>query len=584
MTPIDEIKSRLDVVEVVGSYIRLKKAGKDYKAFCPFHKEKNPSFYVSPSKQIWHCFSCNAGGDIFSFVEKIEGVEFSDALRTLAKKAGVVLKREDPQLHSQRNILYQICEEATEFFQKELQKNISTQDYLKDRGLKKETISDFKIGFASDSWDLLYGHLTELGFKEKDIELAGLIVKKEKITAGKRDYYDRFRSRIMFPLCDLNGQVLGFTGRIFSAPQGQDLAKGGGEIAKYVNTPETLIYNKSRVIYGLDKAKVDIRKKDNCVIVEGQMDLIMAHQAGTKNTVATSGTALTSEHLEILKRYTENIVFCFDSDTGGENATKRAISMAQQFEFNIKIALLSKGKKDPAEIIKESPEQWEKILEKVKPIMDFYFENTISKYPEHLNVEQKREVAKELLYPIKNLANAIEQSHWIQILASKLKVEEKVLIETLKKIKARETGDEDFIAPKTIKSDRVKDLEERLLGVAIKHKQLDYLFENIKEGHLKNPEIKKLFNVLKNKKELSKEENYLKDYLIFKAEYCELEDKHILPEINCCIKEIKAYNIKEEMKKMTLDIKEAEHKSKKDDLKKLKEKFSKLTEELSELN
>lgn len=584
MTPIDEIKSRLDVVEVVGSYIRLKKAGKDYKAFCPFHKEKNPSFYVSPSKQIWHCFSCNAGGDIFSFVEKIEGVEFSDALRTLAKKAGVVLKREDPQLHSQRNILYQICEEATEFFQKELQKNISTQDYLKDRGLKKETISDFKIGFAPDSWNLLYGHLTELGFKEKDIELAGLIVKKEKSTGEKRNYYDRFRSRIMFPLCDLNGQVLGFTGRIFSAPQGQDIAKGGGEIAKYVNTPETLIYNKSRVIYGLDKAKVDIRKKDNCVIVEGQMDLIMAHQAGTKNTVATSGTALTSEHLEILKRYTENIVFCFDSDTGGENATKRAISMAQQFEFNIKIALLSKGKKDPAEIIKENPEQWEKILEKVKPIMDFYFENTISKYPEHLNVEQKREVAKELLYPIKNLANAIEQSHWIQILASKLKVEEKVLIETLKKIKARETGDEDFIAPKTIKSDRVKDLEERLLGVAIKHKQLDYLFENIKEGHLKNPEIKKLFNVLKNKKELSKEENYLKDYLIFKAEYCELEDKHILPEINCCIKEIKAYNIKEEMKKMTLDIKEAEHKSKKDDLKKLKEKFSKLTEELSELN
>lgn len=575
MDSIDEIKSRLDVVEVVGSYIRLKKAGKDYKAFCPFHKEKNPSFFVSPSKQIWHCFSCNAGGDIFSFVEKIEGVEFSDALRTLAKKAGVVLKREDPQLHSQRNILYQICEEATEFFQKELQKNNSAQDYLENRGLKTETINDFKIGFASDSWDLLYNHLTELGFKEKDIELAGLIVKKEKTTTGKRDYYDRFRSRIMFPLCDLNGQVLGFTGRIFNKED---------EAGKYVNTPETLIYNKSRVIYGLDKAKVDIRKKDNCVIVEGQMDLIMAHQAGTKNAVATSGTALTSEHLEILKRYTENLVFCFDSDVGGENATKRAISMAQQFEFNIKIVLLPKGKKDPAEIIKENPEQWEKILEKTKPIMDFYFENTISKYPEHLNVDQKREIAKELLYPIKNIANAIEQAHWVQVLASKLKVEEKVLTETLKRIKAREAGDENFSTPKITKNERIKDLEERLLGVAIKYEQLDYLFKNIKDSYLKNTEIKKLFNALKNSKELSKEENYLKDYLIFKAEYCELEDKYILPEINCCIKEIKAYNIKEEMRKITLDIKEAEHKNEKDDLKKLKEKFSKLAEELNELN
>ena len=584
MTPIDEIKSRLDVVEVVGSYIRLKKAGKDYKAFCPFHKEKNPSFFVSPSKQIWHCFSCNAGGDIFSFVEKIEGIEFSDALRSLAKRAGVVLKREDPQIRSQRNILYSICEEATEFFQKELQKNNPVQNYLENRGLKTETINDFKIGFAPDSWDLLYSHLTELGFKEKDIELAGLIVKKEKTTAEKRNYYDRFRSRIMFPLCDLSGQVLGFTGRIFFAKGGS--ASGGGDekTAKYVNTPETLIYNKSRVIYGLDKAKVDIRKKDNCVVVEGQMDLIMAHQAGTKNAVATSGTALTSEHLEILKRYTENLVFCFDSDAGGENATKRAISLAQQFEFNIKIVLLPKGKKDPAEIIKENPEQWEKILEKTKPIMEFYFENTISKYPEHLNVDQKREIAKELLYPIKNIANAIEQSHWVQVLASKLKVEEKVLTETLKRIKAREAGDENFSAPQITKSGRIKDLEERLLGVALKHGQLDYLFENIKEGYFKNLEMKKLFNALKNKKELSKEENYLKDYLIFKAEYCELEDKYILPEINCCIKEIKAYNIKEEMRKITLDIKEAEQKSKKDDLKKLKEKFSKLTEELNQLN
>ena len=339
MTPIDEIKNRLDIVEVVQGYIKLKKAGKDYKALCPFHKEKNPSFFVSPSKQIWHCFgSCGEGGDIFKFVMKIEGVEFADALRTLARKAGVVLRKQDPQVQSQRNILYQICEEASEFFQGELQKNNQVLEYLKNRGLKLQTIKDFKIGYASNSWDALYNHLTELGFEKDDVEKAGLLVKKE----GTNKYYDRFRSRIMFPIADLNGQIVGFSGRIYG--------KEDEKTAKYVNIPETLIYNKSRIIYGLDKAKLEIRKKDQAILVEGQMDLIMTHQTGTKNAVAVSGTALTPDHLQILKRYTENLVFCFDADTGGESATKRAIATAQQFDFNIKVALLPRDKKDPAEI------------------------------------------------------------------------------------------------------------------------------------------------------------------------------------------------------------------------------------------
>jgi len=179
MTPVEEIKNRLDIVDVIGGYIKLKKAGKDYKAHCPFHKEKNPSFFVSPSKQIWHCFSCQSGGDIFSFVEKIEGIEFVDALRILAQKAGVPLKREDPKLRSQRTILYEICNEAGEFFQKELEKNKTVSDYLKNRGLNLQTIKDFKIGYAPDSWDALLKNLTELGYKSADIEKAGFIVKKE---------------------------------------------------------------------------------------------------------------------------------------------------------------------------------------------------------------------------------------------------------------------------------------------------------------------------------------------------------------------------------------------------------------------
>src|SRR4030042_4871750 len=190
MTPIDEIKNRLDIVEVVEDYVKLKKAGKDYKALCPFHKEKNPSFFVSPSKQIWHCFSCNMGGDLFPFVEKIEGVEFADALRILARKAGVVLKREDPQLKSQRNTLYQVCEEASEFFQEKLKENKAVQDYLKNRGLEDKTIKEFKIGYAPDSWDALVNHLTELGYKADDIEKAGFIVRKEQ-TGKTRNFYER---------------------------------------------------------------------------------------------------------------------------------------------------------------------------------------------------------------------------------------------------------------------------------------------------------------------------------------------------------------------------------------------------------
>ena len=590
MTPIDEIKNRLDIVEVVEGYIKLKKAGKDYKALCPFHKEKNPSFFVSPSKQIWHCFSCNFGGDMFTFVEKIEGVEFADALRILARKAGVVLKREDPQLKSQRNILYQICEEATEFFQEQLQKNKTVQEYLKNRGLEDKTIKEFKIGYAPDSWNMLYKHLTELGYKENDIEKAGFIVRKEQTQNSKlktQNFYDRFRNRIMFPIFDLSGQVAGFSGRIFG--------KEDDKKAKYVNTPDTLIYNKSKIIYGLDKAKMDIRKKNQCVIVEGQFDLIMAHQSGTQNTMATSGSALTVDQLQVLKRYAENLVFSFDADTGGESATKRAIASAQQLEFNIKVAILPAEDKDPAEIIKKDVKKWEQILENAKPIMEFYFENALSKYPKDLTVDNKREIAKELLYPIKNLTNVVEQAHWLQVLASKLKVDERKLVEALQKIKARESGEETPFSPEMHQATRIKSLEEHLLGLTLKYPQhIDFVKEELNPNILTITEIKNIFIKLKSfkqnfnlkdfQKELSTEEIYLINYLIFKAEYCEIEEEEVLAEIECAIKEIKVYTLKEKMNQVALDIKEVEENKDKEKVKELKGKFSKLVEELGELN
>jgi DNA primase len=331
---------------------------------------------------------------------------------------------------------------------------------------------------------------------------------------------------------------------------------------------------------------VEVRKKNECVLVEGQFDVIMAHQAGGKNTIAISGTALTLEHLKILKRYTENLVFSFDADSGGEEATKRAVGLAQQLEFSVKVVLLPKDK-DPAEIIKQDVKKWNGFLSKSKPIMDFYFETVFAKYPEKLSVDNKREIAKELLYPIKNIINTVEQAHWIQVLASKLKVDEKVLIEALRRIRDREMGEEVFSTPTVAKRLRIEELEEYLLGLILKYpKHIPYFKKNFKENLLIKPEFREIFNDLKPKKKLSSDEEYLRNYLIFKVEHCNLEDKEIINEIDCCIKEIKSVKLKEKMNEASLEIKELENQSKTDSPKRrsLTQKFSKLAKELNELN
>ena len=593
-SPVDEIKNRLDIVDVISGYVKLKKAGKDHKALCPFHSEKTPSFFVSPSKQIWHCFGCSNGGDMFSFVMQIEGVEFVDALRILAKKAGVTLKKQDPELQSQRSKLYEVCQEATEFFEENLKKAKGIQDYLKKRGISSKSIKEFRIGYALDSWNSLYEHLTNLGYKADNIEKAGLIIQKSSeqrtVNSERRKYYDRFRKRIMFPICDLSGQVLGFTGRVF---------KGNESTAKYVNSPETLIFNKSRILYGLDKAKVDIRKKEQCILVEGQTDAVMSYQAGAKNTIATSGTALTSDHLRIIKRYTDNLLLAFDTDTAGEVATKKSIGLAQQAEFNVKVIILSKDK-DPADIIKENPKAWKKNIEEAKPIMEFYFDNTFSKY-NLKKLEDKRLAAKELLPPIKRIANEIERAHWLQVLASKLNVQEKLLNEALSKVRGTEeqpyqpTVDQ----PKAGKSrlqNRLQNLEENLLGFILKYPEhLDCLKKNLTLEYFTTPVTQKIFQELKKQKsgkeidvkkfqkEILPDQPYYLEHIVFQIEHYNLEDKDVLKETDFCLKEIKSNYFKKKLSETSLAIKRAEREGDKKGIKKLTEEFNKLSKELINL-
>lgn len=461
---IEEIKNKLNVLDVVGSYMKLTKTGVNYRGVCPFHSEKSPSFFVSPTRQMWHCFGCGAGFSIFDFVMKIEGVEFIDALRLLAAKAGVQLKQENAELRTERQRLQEICELACAFFQKQLEGSAvgkEAEAYLMKRGITRESLKKWRVGYSPDLWNSLSDFLVGKGYARHEVVRAGLAIEKEQ---NKQDSYDRFRGRIMFPVFDLNGQVVGFGGRVF---------KQVGETAKYINTPQTLLYDKSGVIYGLNNAKLAVRKQNHCVVTEGYTDVIMCHQAGFENTVAASGTALTSQHLTILKRYSENLVLAFDMDVAGDSATKRGISLAQEQGFNIKI-IESYGpgneKSDPADIILKDVNIWKESIEKAKSIMDYYVDSAFAAFDKN-TPDGKKNIAAVVLPAIKRLQNNIEQNFWVQKLAGLLEIKEEAVLAELAKIKEEKRHQEPVKAVPAAKpmfsgnteDKRKKMIEERIL-------------------------------------------------------------------------------------------------------------------------
>ena len=491
---IEEIKNKLNVLDVVSSYIKLTKTGINYRGLCPFHSEKGPSFFVSPARQMWKCFGCGKGGDIFEFVKEIEGVEFGDSLRILAAKAGVELKRENPQVVSERKRLYEICDLACSFFEKQLGNSAYGKDakeYLLKRGITEESIKKWRLGYSPDTWQGLSDFLVGRGYTRDEIVKAGLAVQSEK----GNDPYDRFRGRIIFPIMDLNSQIIGFGARVF-----KEIDKK--ETAKYINTPQTLLYDKSNVLYGINYAKVAIRKNNQCVLTEGYTDAIMCHQAGFDNTVAVSGTALTPRHLNTLKRYTDNLLLSFDMDVAGDTATKRGINLAESQGFNIKVVDTYSGAKDPAEIILENSENWKKSVENARTIMDFYFDSAFAKFDKK-DPKGKKEIARIILPAIKRLQNKIEQSHWVQKLSEKLGVSLDSVLEELKNVKIENIQNS---AEETIKANannftsegRKKLLEDRIISLVFNNprnlnliKEADYclfcenarkLLEDLKES------------------------------------------------------------------------------------------------------
>lgn len=418
MTDLEEIKGKIDLVDFIGRYLPLKKAGTNYKGLCPFHVEKTPSFMVSPDKQIWHCFGCGRGGDVFKFVMEKEGIGFAESLQMLAEQAGVQLSKVPQSGIDTRKTLININEAAAKFYEKvltETSEGRAAKEYMVGRGILPATLSEFRIGFAPKSGKALMEFLIRKGAKEADIEKAGLAVRKGQFL------YDKFVGRVMFPLWDSLGRVVAFTGRVLD-PSG---------IPKYLNSPETPLFHKSEMLYGLHLAKQTIQQEGRVVLVEGQMDTIASYQAGVKNVAGISGTAITAQQLQMLNRYCKEIVLSLDADAAGGEATRRALELANSFDMTMKVVLLG-NYKDPDSMIKENSENWKRAVAEAVPVMDFYFDVAARKY-DVAKLEDKKQLTRELLTVIEKVADPVERDHYIKRLARTVNVEPAVLYDALKK-------------------------------------------------------------------------------------------------------------------------------------------------------
>ncbi|RMD51628.1 DNA primase [Candidatus Parcubacteria bacterium] len=417
----EEIKSRADVVDIVGRYLQLKPAGGgNFKAICPFHSEKTPSFYVSREKQIWHCFGCDKGGDVIAFIMEIEGVDFITALRQLGDIVGVRV----PELKVDKNKgekekLFAVNDLAARFYHKILMDHElgkTALEYAGKRKINNELLEKFLLGAAPDQWTVLTDFLLSKGIDRQIILKAGLA----KPRRDGRGLVDRFRNRLMIPLRDAAGRVVGFTGRLLQ----EQTEKTG---PKYLNSPETLIYHKSDILFGLYLAKTAIKSNDAVIITEGNIDVIASHRAGVENVVAGSGTALTESHLRQIKRFTNNIVFSFDSDNAGFAAFRRALHLAQSMDFNIKVLVFSEGLgKDPDDIVNKDPQLWRDLIKNAKPAMKYIIERE-SKKLDLSDVNSKKQFIRSIINDLRFIADPIEKEHWLQQISDMARIEEAVV-------------------------------------------------------------------------------------------------------------------------------------------------------------
>ncbi|KKP86022.1 DNA primase [Candidatus Nomurabacteria bacterium RIFCSPHIGHO2_02_FULL_35_13] len=545
-SPVQQIKERLSIEEVVSSYIKLDRAGTNFKAKCPFHNEKTASFFVSPDRGSYYCFGCAAKGDIFTFIEEFEGLDFKGALKVLAEKAGISLSGYSKEKEGEKEKLYRVMEESTKFFEKNLTENKEVLDYLRKRGLEDKTIKDFRVGFIKDDWRLLYAYLKSKNFTDIEIEKAGLAKKTEK------GMYDRFRGRIIFPISDSSGRVIAFSGRIFIDDE---------KSAKYLNSPDTPIFSKSAVLFGLDKAKESVRKNNFSILVEGQMDLILSHQAGYKNTIASSGTALSDStvskenvisNLGLLRRLSLNIVIAFDADRAGFNASSRAGKIALSLGMDVKVVSMPEGV-DPADLIsrghsqmgeaKNGVDAWRTAIRDSKHIIEFLLNKILDNNKENTR-KIGREIKDKILPYVDALESSIEKSHFITLISDKSGIPESALIEDLKKVESelKSETEETKIAKENVEKKMRKDpIERRLLGIA-------FWQESMQDRKI-DPEL--IFKKLEKVKEIYKD---IKEDLIYEAEEFYSDSESLQKDVNEMLLNIEEEYLNEELNEKMMEF------------------------------
>lgn len=570
---VEKIKERLSIADVVGSYLKLEKAGANMKAKCPFHNEKSASFFVSPSRNSYYCFGCGAKGDIFTFVEEFEGLDFMGALKVLAERAGVPLVPENPKVKSERERLYSVMEHAALFFQQNLGGHRDALLYLKKRGLKIETVRDWRIGFALLDWRTLLTHLTQKGFTEVEMEKAGLIKKADREdgdTSAPR-LYDRFRGRVMFPIFDTSGRVIAFSGRILV---------DDGKAAKYLNSPETPLFNKSQVLYGYHVAKWEIKKKEFAILVEGQMDLLMSQQAGFGNTVAVSGTALTAEHLSLLSRLTKKVVLAFDADSAGFAAAEKSARVALSMGMEVRVAEI-KGGKDPADLILATPDEWKKTVDGAVHVINFVFNKMLAEGHDSRSLGQ--EIRKKVLPYVVSLESTMERSHFVKEIAHSSGIGEVAIWEDSKRVEpiaANESAPARTPDSVFAKKPRRNIIETKLLGLLLWQ-------EGIAKSALDLPALRTDFEkIVGHEKYLALTQIMTaeeKNQLIFEAETFFAGAEHLEKDVKDLFFNLKEDYLKESFANAMQELVVAERDKKTDRVGQLLQKCKDLGEELAKL-
>ncbi|HIE17528.1 MAG TPA: DNA primase [Dehalococcoidia bacterium] len=501
MTVVDEVKQRLDIVQIVSEYVKLRKSGRNYKALCPFHSEKDPSFFVFPERQSWHCFgACGTGGDVFSFIMKKEGMDFGEALRHLASKTGVDLTAtaRGQARGAEKERLFELNEIAAEYYHYLLLKSSEgeiARNYLDQRQLSSQTIKNFQLGYSPAGWETIKQYLKVKGYKETEIIAAGLLVERDD--GGS---YDRFRNRLMFPIRNVQGRVQGFGARVLddSSP-------------KYINSPQTLVFDKSSTLYGIDRARTAIRQKDQAIIVEGYLDTLMAHQQGWEHTVASMGTSMTDRQLAIIKGLTKNVILALDADTAGEEAISRSGEMVDRilpvpptfygwvkyedaYNAEVKILLLPQGK-DPDDVIRENASKWQELIQSAKPMIDFIFE-TVTNRIDLTSVREKSAATERLIPLLAGMKDPLRQAHYVERLSRLLNVDQRVLADTLRKcrIAAKKRRPEGQYQVPALPIPSSSPLEHFCLALLLQYPELKAEITGISPEHFEHSENREIFS------------------------------------------------------------------------------------------